>query len=350
MGADEELEVRLTLHPITLTAVLVTNGTPFARKTFQGRQCVKPWIEALQAIAKATRGAGEQTARGLTALEQNKPHSNTSKPQIHIDLPSRKKKQRCLESQKLLSGSVDVAEGTAGPTQEFLSDSTVTSDSDDSGVSATMTVQCNAGRKLGIGIWPATDLNQQVMSRISTRRSSSTSIRPSTAETSRSSFSAHSKIQPTPACSRSSTSADSGSDVQRHSHLPRSSPTMKEPATSSIQPSSPSTMPNFEKRMKKLELLIEDIRCHPVPALKDHNERVRNIYNSRICSPDMVPVSMEHFGQLLGELGNTSCVLGVVYGLLSWEVFRREESRLMEEENQSARWAAKRVCLDSLTK
>lgn len=52
---------------------------------------------------------------------------------------------------------------------------------------------------------------------------------------------------------------------------------------------------------------------------------------------------MEHLGRLLGELGKLSNALGIIYSLLSWEVYRREEKRLVAEDNLSPKWAAKQV-------
>ena len=102
------------------------------------------------------------------------------------------------------------------------------------------------------------------------------------------------------------------------------------------------------KRMEKLQSLLKSIQDQDIPVRRDHNEKVNNIYHSHLCSSYIKPASLEHFGQLLGELGNVSNALGIVYGLLSWEVFRREEERLIREESLSPKWAAKRVslCMD----
>ena len=97
------------------------------------------------------------------------------------------------------------------------------------------------------------------------------------------------------------------------------------------------------KRSKKLDQLLQRIRDQANPDLVEHNEKVKNLCDSTISFTSVVPATAEQLGHLLGDLGHVSDVLGFMYGLLSWEGFRREERRLITEEGQSARWAAKRV-------
>lgn len=97
------------------------------------------------------------------------------------------------------------------------------------------------------------------------------------------------------------------------------------------------------KRRGKLDILLLRVRDQANPDLTEHNKKVESLCNSTISFSTTAPTTAEQFGKFLGDLGHVSDVLGFMYSLLSWEVFRREEERLIQEEGQSARWAAKRV-------
>ena len=108
-----------------------------------------------------------------------------------------------------------------------------------------------------------------------------------------------------------------------------------------------SKTPNLSsKRMAKLQNLLDSIRSHPVPTVKDYNERVDGLYRGPQAPCLVRAISIVHFAGVLGRLGDISSTLGFVYGLLSWEIFRVEEERIAKEENLHVNIAAKRVSLD----
>jgi hypothetical protein len=97
------------------------------------------------------------------------------------------------------------------------------------------------------------------------------------------------------------------------------------------------------KRMEKTEARLEAINNGYLPSKDDHNHTVRRLYNEPSSASPQPVTSMEHFGRILGQLGNVSSVLGIIYSLLSWEIFRWEEERLIHNEGQALIMAAKRV-------
>jgi hypothetical protein len=58
--------------------------------------------------------------------------------------------------------------------------------------------------------------------------------------------------------------------------------------------------------------------------------------------------TLEQLGYALGELSNRSSLFGFIYGLLSWEVFRRIEERLIQVDGLSPKNAAKHMSLFKL--
>ena len=96
------------------------------------------------------------------------------------------------------------------------------------------------------------------------------------------------------------------------------------------------------KRTQKLEALLEAIKDGDIPDKSEFNDTVRGLYqNSSVTSQSVT--SMEQFGHILGRLGNISSAVGIIYSLLSWEVFRWEEERLVRDERRALLAAAKQV-------
>lgn len=96
------------------------------------------------------------------------------------------------------------------------------------------------------------------------------------------------------------------------------------------------------RRKQKLEARLEAIRHQYVPDQEQSNNTVRRLCNDPPDACDTV-TSMEQMGLLLGRLGTISSTLGIIYSLLSWEIFRWEEERLVQVEGYSLIVAAKRV-------
>ena len=97
---------------------------------------------------------------------------------------------------------------------------------------------------------------------------------------------------------------------------------------SSATTSSPCSM---IKRTQKLEAQLEAIKDGHIPDKDEFNDTVRRLYQHSSASTQPV-TSMEQFGHILGRLGNISSAVGIIYSLLSWEIFRWEEDRLVRDE------------------
>ncbi|OJJ85725.1 uncharacterized protein ASPGLDRAFT_45739 [Aspergillus glaucus CBS 516.65] len=121
---------------------------------------------------------------------------------------------------------------------------------------------------------------------------------------------------------------------------PRQSPTSSELFTSPTPSLTKSDL--GLKRMKKLQDLLAALFNHPISSVEDHNQQVEGLYSgSRITTcPN---VSIMQFAEVLGRLGNVSNTVGNVYGLLSWQIFKMEEDRLVHDEGLSPNFAAKQM-------
>ncbi|GAM43358.1 hypothetical protein TCE0_047r18101 [Talaromyces pinophilus] len=96
------------------------------------------------------------------------------------------------------------------------------------------------------------------------------------------------------------------------------------------------------KRMKKLDSMFTGLRTFPVSALEHHNQQVDGLYNGPkfTSCPDS---SIMQFAGVLSRLGAFSDMVGNIYGLLSWQIFKTEEDRLVNEEGMSPNFAAKQL-------
>lgn len=113
------------------------------------------------------------------------------------------------------------------------------------------------------------------------------------------------------------------------------SPISDQPATS-ISPSA--------KRWKKLTAVLNSLRVSQTPTLVEHNETVEKLYKCGGLNPSPLQLSsFTRFVAMLENLCDVSGQLGFVYGLLSWEIFRREEERLTDEMGLSSIAASKAV-------
>jgi hypothetical protein len=97
------------------------------------------------------------------------------------------------------------------------------------------------------------------------------------------------------------------------------------------------------KRLTKLQNLLTAICNHPVPTMSEHNGQVEGLYNGSCLPLTLHGMSSVQFAGALSQLGNVSNTLGFIYGMLSWEIFKREEERVIREENLSPVLAAKKV-------
>ncbi|KAL9582422.1 MAG: hypothetical protein Q9203_005497 [Teloschistes exilis] len=113
------------------------------------------------------------------------------------------------------------------------------------------------------------------------------------------------------------------------------SPTTDQPATS-VSPSA--------KRCKKLTAIMNSLRVSQTPTLVEHNETIDKLYKCGGLNPSHLPqLSLPRFVAMLENLCDVSGQIGFVYGLLSWEIFRREEERLTDEVGLSSIAASKAV-------
>ena len=397
MESDECLKLSVTLEPTaTISSSLFAYGRPIANKTFQQIDCAQPWVTTLQAIAGAPRLCDGPDA------QPRSPHSLP--PTIHdLNYPSSPSRhdQSEFESAYVEDHSSSRRRESQGPPhartdrsrQSIIKTHINTTHSAESGagfqslsrhVYASVSDGCvpslaTAGSNIShVESAPdsatsySTQLNPfednvQMSNQVSAPAAlpaiiplppsrtigartvgavSRESTPPAPARTH--SLSTHRSVAFSPTQS-SEGSIDVEVDVLG-SGSDTLAGTMDISTDGSPMPSSPISSEDADrrrftsnKRMTKLQLLLACLRDHVVPAQQDHNDKVDKLYNNCVCSPGPVPTSMEQFGQVLGRLGNLSSTLGVVYGLLGWEIFRREEERLVREERQSSNIAAKRV-------
>lgn len=94
--------------------------------------------------------------------------------------------------------------------------------------------------------------------------------------------------------------------------------------------------------MKKLDSMFTGLRTFPVSTLEHHNQRVDGLYNG-FKFTSWGGLSMMQFACILSRLGTFSDTIGNIYGLLSWQIFKTEEGRLVNEEGMSPNFAAKQV-------
>ncbi|KAJ5834972.1 hypothetical protein N7447_000998 [Penicillium robsamsonii] len=97
------------------------------------------------------------------------------------------------------------------------------------------------------------------------------------------------------------------------------------------------------KRMTKLQNFLTAICNHPIPTMSEHNGQVDGLYNGSCLPISLHGMSSVQFAGALSQLGNVSNTLGFIYGMLSWEIFKREEERVIREEHLSPVLAAKKV-------
>ena len=352
MNSDECLRICLTLGPsATISSSLYARGKLIANKTFREPDCAQPWVKILQDIAGATKisdglDTPSQSRRPLSPIATISPSSSTpfglepSEPDLtYFDnlSPSRRREGHWpphAASEGSRHSIIDTPLSTTLPTGNGTNYENVLSHVNSS-TFAPASWSAHGPLSTNETVGPRTE------DRVGRGSASHTTIQAHDSHaqniTTRSS---------TPACEArvdaevdglgSGLNALAGNmDISIQGSPMPSSPTWSEEAEKQRLPSC--------KRMKKLKLILDNIRDYVVPAQQDHNEKVDKLYSNYVCSPGPVPTSMEQFGQLLGRLGNLSNTLGVVYSLLSWEIFRREEERLVQEERQPANIAAKRV-------
>jgi hypothetical protein len=101
-------------------------------------------------------------------------------------------------------------------------------------------------------------------------------------------------------------------------------------------------------RMTKLLRLLDTLRNRPIPTVEEHNDlydQLCRLYNGAQAPYTSSPVSILQCAGNCMDLGKLSNTSGFVYGMLTWEIFRREEDRLIFEEKVSMVLAAKQVSL-----
>ena len=158
--------------------------------------------------------------------------------------------------------------------------------------------------------------------------------------------SSSSTIHPSRPSSRRHHHQASNHDAECLSHA--SSVTHPRHATNkaSTNPSSTPKIPaSLEtKRSNKLHRLLDTLWNSTPPPLREHNELVSRIYDTiRAGPPEWQDLPLIQFAAVLGRICNMTTNVGFVYGLLSWEVFRRDEERLLQTEKLSSIAASRAI-------
>ena len=97
------------------------------------------------------------------------------------------------------------------------------------------------------------------------------------------------------------------------------------------------------KRTRRLESFLDSLRHTPMPSRDAHNAAVDELAAAAAMHPPLAPCKTPsqlaaHLERLGGDAGGPRAF---VYGLLGWEVFRREEERLARAERLTAIAASK---------
>ena len=301
----ERLEISFTSNPFSITSALVINGEIAAQETFQQAQSTELWAGALRAIAQATKAPSTL----VTSMYQNplSAPGGTSRrsPQEMASVHSRQdlqKRRRATESRAVKTERTLLNPGSSNaipPSPSAYSPISRVAQFPSSRHDR-IHLPSNSEQLKSNAFYSASDIYQDLV----TEDFNFNEYVPDTAST--------------------------------------ASASSENPFTAKL-PVANGSNDTFTKRLRKLELLIDSIRNYTKPSREEHNQKVLNIYNSHTCAPQLKPTSMEQLGQILGELGKLSNALGIIYSLLSWEVYRREEKRLVSEEKLSPKWAAKQV-------
>lgn len=333
MPSAESLEILITSNPKTLTSTIRASDTRkiIAQATFEDRERLTAWAPTLDEIAQTTRNVREATIVATGAETALLPATAPSLSTADSNIPAG---NVVLPPISMLGGRQSTATSAIGPTALGRESSMM------SIVPRTATTQAAEAQSP-----PHTDGAGESNKLLQARALDTPTI--TDIEAANTLFSL-----PTARIIRAGHPSITGLDVSLPGDAsPMSIPARSDPGdTASLGPSmssrtSVSTIEqtHASKRSKKLNLLLQRIRDQANPDPAEHNEKVKNLCDSTISFTSVVPATAEQLGNLLGDLGHVSDVLGFIYGLLSWEVFRREEYRLITEEGQSARWAAKQV-------
>lgn len=305
VDSTERLEVSFTSSPFSITSALVIDGKIAAQETFQQAHSTELWAGALRAIAQATKAP----STSVSSMYRNPPsaasgssrrdHQENASVHSRSDLP---KRTRIADNEYVKTGKYSPSSRArnAAPISPSRQSPTSRVTQKSSSHNDRMQLLSSSEQAMLSSLGLASGDNQD----------------PITEELDFSGY-----------------GLDTASIVSTSSENPFIA---KSPAASGSNDT-------FTKRLRKLELLIDSVRNYTKPSLEEHNEKVANLYSNSTYAPHLMPTSMEQLGQVLGELGKLSNAIGIVYSLLSWEIYRREEKRLIVEEKLSPKWAAKRV-------
>ena len=320
--------------------MLTVDGEATAHGTFRHEHIVEPWLETLQDIIRATKGSSSQTSlrpRESASVQGNLPQPSEREDTLRGASALHQKTTRVIGSKldkaptnnhAQRDSPVEASAITAEWTSPTNGNADQTGVGCRSGLSSTPSLSTDAVSFIEDASWSDTyQLSQQLENEYAalSLQPYSGSLAAESIHTAVGGFHVR-PVNEKKVPGIVNTSVDTPI-----------TPAMLLPTNVNKQSST------LARRIGKLEQLLTRIQEQGIPAQRDHNEKVKSIYESRLRATTIKPLNMEHFGQLLGELGNISNVVGFVYGLLSWEIFRREEVRLIQEEHQSSKWAAKRV-------
>lgn len=302
MESFERLELSFLLLPSMKisTSIIAPDGTRIAQSSFKGCDCPAEWITALEAMAVAAK-----LSQVADCPATSRPSPTTPDPS-QLGIASRQSPvqhstaERCAPARKKLLQALNDRQ----------------------------TTQPNLERIHNHAIHFPNDSDEVVTSLPSLSLGSPYPLMAPMIDASRRSLMDAMNQPENGSLEQSLASSDLANESELHPAFIDSCATN----------SSPISM----KRMQKLEAQLETIRDSSIPEKDEFNHTVSRLYQHSDASTSPIN-SMEQLGHILGRLGNISSVVGIVYSLLSWEIFRWEEDRLIRDEGRPALAAAKQV-------
>ena len=308
MESFEHLEISFFSVPRVKisTSIIGPNGTKVFQTSFEGFDCPAEWVTALKAIAADTRNT--HLADSYATISPSPAISNPSRDASHSrhSLVNRSERRRCTP----------VAKKPRRPQNDGQTTWPSSRDTDNQSSHS-----ANKSDRLMTNLLPP---GQESLLNVNFNKSSSP---PYTIEA----------RQQSPVTLGSPLTSRSIEQSLISTNITHETDSLL--LDSSAMTSAPCSM---IKRTQKLEAKLKAIKDNIIPDRNEFNDTIRRLYQHSSASSQAV-TSMEQFGNLLGRLGSVSSAVGMIYSLLSWEVFRWEEKRLVRDEGRARLVAAKQV-------
>lgn len=310
MESFERLEISfLSLPSVKIsTSIIAPNGTEIFQSSFEGFDCPAEWVTALKAMAAAARNthfadpyATSSPSPAILNPSQDASHS------CHSSV-NRSDRRRCTPAAKKPRRPQKDRQTTWPSPGDIYNQSSHFANKSDKFV--TNLLPSGQESSLNVNI----DKVSSPTHMIEARQQSPVALA-------------------SPSTSRSIEQSHISPNIARDTEV--NSPLLDSSATTS----GPCSM---IKRTQKLKAQLKAIKDDSIPDRNEFNDTVRRLYQHSSASSQAV-TSMEQFGYLLGRLGSVSSAVGMIYSLLSWEIFRWEEERLVRDEGRARLVAAKQV-------